>query len=138
MFQRASSHPSQPFRVVIETDDPSLAIADFASFGAAGFDVVCCSGPDEHEACPAVEGRPCTRVEAADVVLNQLTDPRTRMDVVEGVRRTSPDVPMVVGGCADPGDELPDGCVPLSKSVSVNGQVNAVRRAATHAKLGTH
>src|SRR3954451_5404092 len=109
MFQRASSHHRQPFRVVIETDDPSLAIADFVSFGAAGFDVVCCSGPDERDACPAVDGRPCARVEAADGVFYQLSAPQTRMNVVEPVPRTSPGVPMVVGGCADLDDDLPTG-----------------------------
>ena len=137
MFQRASSHQSQPFRLVIETDDPSLAIADFVSFAAAGFDVVSCGGPDDTDPCPAVDGRPCPLVESADVVLNQFTDPAIRTGVVAGVRRTSPRVPMVVGGCADIADALPDGCVPLSNAASVNGQVNAVRRAAVQAKLGT-
>ena len=96
MLQRLPHHPSRPFRVVVETDDPALAVSDFVSFAAAGFDVVCCGGPGDNDPCPAVEGRSCPLVEDSDVVLNQLNDRGTQHAVVDGVHRTSPDVPMVV------------------------------------------
>lgn len=131
MLWRASRHRSRPFRLLVETEDPSLAIADFVDFSAAGFDVVCCSGPREGDPCPATEGRNCPLVEDSDVVLNQLTDRNTQKAVLDGVSRTAPGVPMVVALPAGVDLDLPDGCVPLPATTSVNGQVQAVRRAAT-------
>ena len=134
MLQRLPHHPSRTLRLVVETDDPALAIADFASFAAAGFDVVCCGGPRENDPCPAVEGQPCPLVEDSDVVLNQLNDRGAQHAVVDGVHTMSPDVPMVVTVPAGVEYELPDGCVLLSPSTSVNGQTLALRRAALRAR----
>ena len=135
MLQPHRNHPSRPFRLVVETDDPALAISDFASFTAAGFDVVCCGGPHDDQSCPVVEGRACPLVEDSDVVLNQFNDHETRHAVLDGVHRTSPDVPMVV--TAPPAGfefDLPDGCVPLAPLTSVNGQTGALRRAVARAR----
>lgn len=134
MLQRVSRHSSRPLRLVVETDDPALVIADFVSFAAAGFDVMCCGGPRENDPCPAVEGQPCPLVEDADVVLNQLDDRGAQHAVVDGVRRTSPDTPMVVTVPTGFEYDLPDGCVPLSATTSVSGQTQALRRAATHVR----
>jgi hypothetical protein len=130
MLQRVPRHSAHPLRLVVETDDPALAIADFGAF-ADDFDVVYCGGPHENDPCPAVEGQPCPLVEDSDVVLNQINDHEAQRTVVRGVRTTSPGVPMVV--TVTPGFEcdLPEGCVPMSPSTSVNGQAQALRRAAT-------
>jgi len=130
MERPRSSHPSRQRRLVVESDDPALAVSDFACFTGV-FDVVSCSGPRENDPCPAIEGESCPVVQGSDVVLNQLSDPQVQRAVVDGVHATSPGVPMVVG--MTPGAEfsLPDGCVPLTRSASVNGQLNALRRAAT-------
>jgi hypothetical protein len=136
MLRRVSRHPSQTLRLVVETDDPALEISDFVSF-AGVFDVVCCSGPRENNPCPAVEGQPCLLVEDSDVVLNQFTDQQTQAAVVRGVHATSPGVPMVVGMAAGLEFPLPEGCVAMATSTSVNGQLHALRRAATQAGRAT-
>ena len=129
MLQHLPHHPSRPFRVVVETDDPALAISDFASFAAAGFGVVCCGGPSDDHPCPVVEGRPCPLVEDSDIVLNQFKDHETQHAVLDGVHRTSPDVPMVVTVPPNGFEyDLPDGCVSLAPFTSVNGQTLALRR----------
>lgn len=131
MFQRRSSTTAHPFRLVVETDDPALEISDFRCYQQAGFDVVVCHGPDRTHPCPAATGEGCEAVEGADVVLNALRDADTQRVVVDAVRATAPRVPMVVNvadGMTD--DDLPDGCVRLTRTVSVAGLTDAVRRAA--------
>jgi hypothetical protein len=135
MLQPHRNHQGRRFRLVVETDDPALAISDFASFTAAGFDVVCCGGPGNNDPCPVVEGRVCPVVEDSDVVLNQLKGHQTQHAVVDGVHRTSPSVPLVVAMAPDGFEhDLPDGCVSLAPLTSVNGQTFALRRAVVRGR----
>ena len=129
MVQRHVSHPSRSLRLVVETDDPALAISDFACFRDAGFDVVVCGGPDDDHPCPAVSGVPCRDIEQADVVFNAIRDAKMQLAFVRAVRRTH-DTPMVVSAFPEVSSELPEGCVSVSQTASVNGQTDAVRRAA--------
>ena len=126
-LQHLPHHPSRPFRVVVETDDPTLAISDFASFAAAGFGVVCCGGPSDDHPCPVVEGRPCPLVEDSDVVLNQFKDHETQHTVLDGVHRTSPDVPMVVTVAAQWVRVRPAGWMRPSGTVYVSQRTDASR-----------
>ena len=128
MLQRPVSHPSRRLRLVVETDDPALVISDFARFRDAGFDVVVCSGPDADHPCPALDGEPCAEIERADIVYNALRDPGTQAAVAEVSRRAT-DVPMVVSVATGSTEPLPDGCIPLTDTVSVNGQIDALRCA---------
>jgi hypothetical protein len=132
MLQRGATHPSGRLRLVVETDDAALGISDFTCFSST-FDVMACGGPRGSDRCPAVDGQPCPLIESSDVVLNRLTDPETQRSVVEGVRTTSPGVPMVVALPAGLELPLPDGCVPLRATTSTSGQLHALREAATRA-----
>lgn len=130
MKPRTVAHGSSRVRLVVETDDPAVAICDFATFVDAGFDVVVCGGPSDGAPCPVVDGQPCVALEEADVVFNALRDQTHRTDVARAVHETSPDVAMVVSGPFEPEDDLPDGCVHLSDRTSVPGQIAALRHAA--------
>jgi hypothetical protein len=62
-------------------------------------------------------------------VFNALRDPETQRDVAEAVHRAG-GPPMVVSVAPGVDEELPEGCVALTKSDSVTAQTDAVRRAA--------
>ena len=128
MQQHKTSTNRHPLSLVVETDDPVLAISDFVAFADAGFDVVVCSGRTDQCPCPATDGDSCEVVAGADVVLNAFRDPVLRAIVLDGVRSTSPDVAVVVATHDD--EELPDGCVPMRDTVSIPGQTAILRRAA--------
>ena len=130
MLQRTNSRDVHPYRLVVETDDPALAISDFRCFKDAGFDVVVCHGPDGTHPCPAVTGEGCAAVADADVVYNALADAEQQRTVLAAVRKVAPAVPMVVNVAPGLDDELPEGCIPLARTASVSGQTHAVRQAA--------
>jgi len=121
-------------RLVIEDEQPALAISDFSLFKEAGFDVAFCSGPgDDPAACPLMHGQPCALLAGADAVLHGL-DPA--LGIAAAIRRQYPELPVVVdqrGGDmpagADAAGKLPAGCVPLGYPCSVRGQIAAVCRA---------
>lgn len=133
MFQRRVSWGA-PLRLVVETNDPALTISDFVCFRQAGFDVTVCHGPDREHPCPAATGGTCAALDGADVVLNALRDAEVQRSVVDAVHAAAPGIPMVVSIAPGIGDDLPRGCVPLSRTMSVGGQVDAVRRAAIGAR----
>lgn len=130
MVQRPTVRPSRRYRLVVETDDPALAISDFTCFQEAGFDVAVCHGPDAEHPCPAATGARCDAVADADVVLNALRDPAAQAVLAKAVRAAAPNVPMVVNVAPGMDAALPDGCISLSSTMSVNGQTHAVRGAA--------
>jgi len=130
MFQRPVSHSTRSLRLVVETDDPTLAISDFACFRDAGFDVAVCHGPDADDGCPATSGGRCDLVEDADVVMNALRDPDDQCIVVAAVRQADPHVPIVVCPAGASDENLPEDCTVVSPFTSINGQVDVVRRAA--------
>src|SRR3954447_13674965 len=92
-------------RLVVETDDPALRISDFASFRAAGFDVVVCGGPDRSHGCPAIDGEICGEMEWADVVYNAFRDLDTQLEVANAVHRTA-DTSMLVSVTPGMTDQL--------------------------------
>jgi DNA-binding NtrC family response regulator len=117
-------------RVLVEDDDPALAISDFSLFRDAGFDVAVCCGPGHRpEACPLLRGQECDVLARADAVLHGL-DPR--LGVAAAIRQRHPDIAVVaeqhrrVDGTLE---AVPDGCVALTYPCSVKGQLDAVRRA---------
>ena len=114
-MRRRTEHPSHTLRLVVESDDPTLAVADFVRFTSAGFDVTVCGGPDDTEPCPALRAEVCPLVEDADVVMNAMRDPELQRAVADGIRATSPNVALVV--------RAPDDVT------SVNGQLARIRRA---------
>jgi hypothetical protein len=137
MMQRQTSEPPRSVRLVVETDDPALMISDFACFREAGFDVVVCGGPDPSRVCPAVEGEVCRDIAEADVVFNAFRHLDTQLAVANGVHRTS-DTPVVVSATPGMTAQLPPGCIRVTRTESVNGQIDAARRAACASNNRTH
>jgi hypothetical protein len=129
MKPRTRTHDHHRLSLVVETDDPAMAICDFVGFAAAGFDVVVCSGPTGDRRCAAIDGQVCEAIAGADVVLNAIRDPETQKAVLEATHAFMPSAPMVVCTPADDLD-LPSGCVPLRGDVSVSGQTAILRRTA--------
>jgi hypothetical protein len=132
MFQRTSPSHHRPVQLLIETDDPSLTIADFTTFLEAGFDVTVCGGPDMLESCPALDGYPCPLVDSADVIVNEIRDSVTRHEIARTLRALTPDVPILVHVRPGREDTAPAGCIPLATTTSVNGQIAAIRKAAVN------
>lgn len=117
-------------RVLIEDDQPPLAISDCSMFEQAGFDVAFCSGPDgDLAACPVRRGRPCPLLMGADVVLHGL-DPA--LGVAAAIGRHSPGLPLVAEqhrGADGSLAPVPEGCLPLVFPCSVRGQIDALWQA---------
>jgi len=86
-------------RVVIEHEDTAWQVAASRALERAGFEVVCCDGPNKlrHRGCPLLAGRPCELVDSADVVINGLglRDAPNR-DLLTTMRRTHPGLALVV------------------------------------------
>lgn len=106
-----------PLRLLIEDDDPALAISDFDYYRSAGMDVAFCSGPGANPgSCPVLTGGPCHLLSTADVVLHHL--PRDT-GVAEAIgRRTDRPGLITVGG--------PD--ADLSDVAPVGSRIRAVQR----------
>lgn len=130
--QRAfrAHHDERP-RVVVETTDPALLVADFRFLVDAGFEVACCAGPGaDASRCPVLRGEACDLVASADVVLHAL-DPG--LGVAAAVKSSHPGVSVVVerprrrDGAVSP---VPGGCVPLDMPSSLDCQLDTIRRAA--------
>ena len=118
-------------RVLIESADPALAVSDFGVYAAAGVEVALCQGPDHDSTdCPLVRGEPCHLVAGADVVLSDLGP--SGPDVVEAQRRSYPATPVVLWGSWN--GEVPEGCVSLPATASVEGQIAVLRHEARIAR----
>ena len=117
-------------RVLIETGDGALLISDFRFLVDASFDVAICAGPGtERSRCPLLRGEECELVTGADVVLHAL-DPD--LHIAAAIKMAHPEVPVLVER-PRPRDgreiPVPEGCVPLDMPSSLEGQLEAVRRA---------
>ena len=121
--------PGHRPRVLIEDDDPALAISDFSLFQDAGFDVAVCSGAGRAPgACPLLQGQECDVLTGADVVLHGL---RPGLGIAAAIRQRHPEIAVLVKQRRRPDatlEAVPGGCVPLAFSCSVNGQLDAVRK----------
>jgi hypothetical protein len=119
-----------PWRLLVESPDPVIAVSEFDAYHRAGFDVTVCEGPtgDARE-CPIVRGEPCPLVTEADVVLFDLDgDPRRRAEVLAAVRANRPELPIVVCSTA-PAPAAVGDCPAIRPTTSLNGQVAALRKA---------
>jgi hypothetical protein len=117
-------------RILIENDEPALAISDFFLFEQAGLDVAYCSGPgDDVMACPVLRGQRCPLVAGADAVLHGL-DPA--FGIAAAIGRQRPGLPVVVeqrrGADGSP-QPVPESCMQLTSPCSVKGQIDALWRA---------
>jgi hypothetical protein len=146
MFQR-EVHRSQkatpdrrrpPWRLLVESPDPGLAISNFDAFRDAGFEVTVCGGPAVAAGeCPVVRGEACPLMAGADIVLFDLDgDPprrsevlaARRSEVLAAMRANRPGLPIVTMSAA-PAAETASGCVTIRPTTSVGGQVTALRKA---------
>lgn len=124
-------------RLLVEDDDPALAVSDFSLFREAGFDVALCRGPGSTAGdCPLLCGEECDLFARADVVLHGL-DPRLGVSAI--IRGTKPAVGVVTIArhqSGAPSSTYPDWphCVSLPASASVDAQIQALRRAITKAE----
>ena len=131
-------------RILVEDDQPALAISDFSLLGYAGFDVAFCSGPgSDPGACPLLAGRECPVAARADVVLHGL-DPR--LGIAAAIRRRHPATAVLIkqprlaappphaapapGQAGEPACDVPPGCVPLPVGCSVPGQIETARQGS--------
>jgi hypothetical protein len=119
-----------PWRLLIESPEEGLGIANFDAFRAAGFEVTVCAGPAATPGeCPLVRGERCSLAADADIVLLDLDgDPHTRSAVLAALRSTRPELPVVVRSVAPPAKVAQD-CITIAPTTSVNGQVAALRTA---------
>jgi hypothetical protein len=130
--------PSRPHhlpRLLVEDDDPALALSDFSRFHQAGFEVAWCSGPaGRADACSLLRNGDCPLLRGADVVLHGL-NPDTR--IASAIRASHPETGLVqivraraeIGGSGqDPGQPTGSDFV-LSGSDGVETQVRALCRA---------
>jgi hypothetical protein len=83
------SGPDAP-RVLVETPGHRWHAEETAR--AAGADVLICGGPDHRaDGCPAIEGRPCSLAEGADLIV--IDDPAGRLpDLMNAHTAVHPDV----------------------------------------------
>lgn len=112
--------------LLIESDDPALAISDFTAFLEAGFNPAYCGGPAPDHRCPLLEAGRCELIDEADVVLNRM---HQATDLVGAIRRTRPGLPVVV---VAPGAD--DGLPPTA---TVEEQIRVLRREVYGAKTWT-
>ena len=119
--------------MLFEDDDGVYAVSDFTAFSEAGLAVRLCRGPDIEgtRTCPLLQGELCSLASAADVIV--FGHGNLRHPLLEELAAAHPSTPMLVRVArdGDDGRELPAGCIPLPWPMSVDGQVAAVRRAAT-------
>jgi hypothetical protein len=115
--------------VLVESNDPALAISDFRHFAEEGLDVALCSGPDGAVAdCPLARGEPCELAAGADAILFDL--PAGHAPILQAAARKHRATPVVVGAAAGSAEGLPEGCDVLPAHSSVKGQIGMLRRAA--------
>jgi hypothetical protein len=146
MFQRevhrsrtaVSDRFGPPWRLLVESPDPGMAISNFDAFCDAGFDVTVCGGPAAGAGeCPVVRGQPCPLMSQADIVLFDLDrDPprrsemlaASRLGVLAAMRAGRPELPIVAMSAA-PEAETTSGCATIRPTTSVDGQVSALQKA---------
>jgi hypothetical protein len=130
---RESERPGPPWRLLVESRDPALAISDFTAFRRAGFEITLCQGPlAEASECPLLNGEPCPLATDADVVLFDLgedcADEAHRLNVLGAMRAFRPDLPIVVRSATPLAPEAAE--YTIQPTTSVAGQVDACCRAA--------
>jgi len=133
---QADNGMDRPLRVLVESQSPVAAVADYWAFRLGRMDVAVCSGPGgDADECPLVRGEPCPFAEQADAVLVELdiSLPSTQR-IVAALTARHPDTSVVVEVADGDTSLLPEGAVSLAKTASVNEQVRVLRRAAIDAR----
>jgi hypothetical protein len=114
-------------RLLVESDDPVLAVSDFSMFAEAGFVVAHCAGPaGRPEDCPLLRGEDCGLVEDADVVLHRL-EPAS--GVLEAILERHPEVPVVTVGDVAGAERGPRPVTVIAARDPVDTQIRALYRA---------
>ena len=97
--------------MLIEAGDGAEAFARVKLFERHGYDAAWCPGPPQAlgSRCPLVAGRGCPLTDWADVVVNSLgiEHPAGR-EVLESMRRSRPDLPVVLEARRDALDAWPE------------------------------
>ena len=71
----SEKRPGGPARLLVESDDPAMAVSDFTLFSRARLSNMFCPGKGcSEDRCGLLDGRNCGMVDEADVVLT--TSPR--------------------------------------------------------------
>ena len=109
--------------LLIESDDPVLAISDFNAFLEAGFNPAFCTGPAPGRPCPLLQVGRCELIDEADVVLNRMYHDT---GLAGAVRSSRPDVPLVVVASRPDGD--------LPPTATVGTQMHVLRREVYRGK----
>jgi hypothetical protein len=125
--KRTTDHP----RLLVEDDDPALAVSDFSLFRKAGFEVALCRGPGyTAEGCPLLHGEECHLLTSADVVLHGL-DPHLGVRAIINETKPTLGVVTIARHSSGPpiGHHRPPQRVSLRGSASVDSQIDALRRA---------
>jgi hypothetical protein len=120
-----------PWRLLVESPEPGMAISNFDAFRCAGFEVSVCQGPaaDARE-CPVVRGEGCPLLTEADVVLFDLDgDPQRRSAVLAAMCAERPELPIVVRSSTTSSPDAARGCATIRATTSVSGQVAALQKA---------
>jgi hypothetical protein len=112
--------------LLIESDDPALAVSDFTAFLEAGFNPAFCAGPGPGQPCPLLEGGRCDLVDQADVVLHRM---HQNSGIARAIRHSRPELPVVVVAPGPGGD--------LTPTASVDAQADALRREVYRGKTWT-
>lgn len=124
----AGSPATRRLRVLVESDDPALALSDFAGFTRAGIDVALCRGDINGLGCPLLRDEPCPLVAEADAILYGFgPEGEAILDAARRHHRTTPVVVRTSAGAATP---TRPGAEVLAATSSLNGQIDVLRRAA--------
>ena len=126
--------------LLVEDDDPVLALSDFRLFKSAGFSVAHCTGPGANPtACPLLCNQLCSLVDSADVVLHGL-DPA--LDLAAAIRHSHPHLAVV--SVARGRYERSDAArgvlredADLSATSSIGTQLHALRKALLESQADT-
>ncbi len=129
----SSNRPGHAPYVLVEDDDPALALSDFSLFREEGFVVALCGGPgDDPTACPLLRGEDCAILGGADVVLHRLADD---LALAGEIRHCRPDLPVITVSSArhgDPDQAKQSDSGALAANASVDEQLHALNRALAH------
>ena len=133
----SEKRPGGPARLLVESDDPAMAVSDFTLFREAGFSVAFCPGKGcSEDRCGLLDGRNCGMVDEADVVLHDLP---SAWGVAAALRRYRPDLPIVEIRRHRSGDEETDAAgapmeVALASTAPVRARIEALHSVMSAAR----
>ena len=123
-------------RLLVESPNPIMGVADFNAFQEAGFEVAVCGGPEpDGNPCPLTEDEECPFALVADVVLYGLdAGSGNGHGVIAALRRHHPGTPVVVAypaGDQAALDAIPEGCITLPLPASLGDTIAVLTAAAS-------